>query len=147
MHVSSESSYSSSASDTKMAFGVMDASNISVGESLSGLFSVGQNWVQAMMGIYQTKGSFDFAVGGIFKFTVVGSNRNGFHVGPGLNLGSINDEFAWAFFGAAGGHFTIVDHMIFSVDAGPMLTHTKNNTNFRIRALGQLLGASVHFLF
>ena len=36
VHVSSESSYSSSASDTKMAFGVMDASNISVGESLSG---------------------------------------------------------------------------------------------------------------
>ena len=67
--------------------------------------------------------------------------------GPGISLGTSNDDFAWAVFGAGGGHFTIAEHMLFSVDAGPMLTHTKNNTNLRIRGIGSLLGASVHFIF
>jgi hypothetical protein len=133
--------------ETLTALGVTDSSTVTTGESLSAMFSMGKNWIHTLLAVYQTKGNFDFAVGGIYKFTVAGTRANGFHVGPGFTVGTVADDFAFAIFGAAGGHFTIADHLLFSVDAGPMVTHTKDNTNLRIRGLGQLLGASVHYVF
>jgi hypothetical protein len=142
-HVSSASERSGSVT----ALGVMDTSNVATAESLSGMFSMGSDWLQALASVTQTKGSFSFAVGAIYKFTVAGTRANGFHMGPGFTVGTVADDFAFAVFGACGGHFTLADRLLFSVDAGPMVTHTANNTNFRLRGLGNLLGASVHYVF
>lgn len=147
-HVSAASERYAPSSEHAYGLGVADTSNVTNGESISGLMSMGHDWVQGLVAVYTTKGNFDFAVGGIYKFTVVGTRSTGFHMGPGFTIGSVGGDFAWAFFGAAGGHFTVAEHLMLSVDAGPMVTHTKNNTNFRLRALGDsVLSLAVHYLF
>ena len=139
-------SYSSGGA-TEIAVGVSDTSHVTNAESATAFFSMGRDWLQTYLGVYQTKGNFDFAVGGAYKFTLAGTRATGFHVGPGFTVGTVNDDFAWAIFGAAGGHFTFAEHLLLSVDAGPMVTHTKNNTNFRLRPIGQLLGLTVAYVF
>ena len=134
-------------SDTTWALGVADTQTITGGESATALFAVGENWVQPYLGLYQTKGAFSFAVGGAYKITVAGKRTTGFHVGPGFAVGTQADDFAFSIFGAAGGHFTFNDHLFFSVDAGPMITHTKNNTNFLIRGFGPMLGLTIAYIF
>jgi hypothetical protein len=145
-HTSSASEHSYGGSTT-MAVGVSDTQTITAGESATALFSVGQNWVQTYLAIYTTKGNFDFAVGGAYKFTVAGTRATGFHIGPGFTVGTVANDFAFAFFGAAGGHYTFAEHLLFSVDAGPMVTHTANNTNFRLRGFGPVLGLTIAYVF
>ncbi len=146
-HTTSFSSFSSPSDDSLIAVGVADTNSVSGGESVSAMFSSKSNWIQAYLAVYSTKVNFDFAIGGAYKFTLAGTRSTGFHIGPGFTVGTVADDFAFAIFGAAGGHFSITDHFMFSVDAGPMITHTKNNTNFRLRPLGQLLGLSAFYVF
>jgi hypothetical protein len=141
------SRHTASAGGNLTAVGVADSSWLTSGQTASALFSTGSDWIQVYLGIYNTKVNFDFAVGGAYKFTVAGTRSTGFHIGPGFALGTVDDEFAFAIFGAAGGHFTLADHFLLSVDAGPMITHTKNNTNFRLRPVGNLLGLSLFYVF
>jgi len=129
------------------AVGVASTDMIMGGESATALFSAGKDWIQVYAAVYQTKGAVSFGAGGVYKFTVAGTRNTGFHVGPGFTMGTVADAFAFAIFGAAGGHFTIADHYFISVDAGPMVTHTENNTNFRIRGLGQYLGMTIAYIF
>ncbi len=137
----------SSGGESVKAVGVADTTVVAGGQTLSAMFSSGRDWIQAYLGFFQTKGVVDFAGGGAYKFTLAGTRALGFHAGPGVMLGTFADDFAFSFFGAAGGHFTVVDRLLFSVDAGPMVTHTANNTNFRLRPLGALLGLSVFYVF
>jgi hypothetical protein len=145
--IRNSSSASEHRSQTTMAIGVADTDTIAGGESLTGLFSMGDNWLQAYLGIFTTKTNFDFAVGGAYKLTISGTRATGFHVGPGFTVGTVGDEFAFAIFGACGGHFTLADRLLVSVDGGPMVTHTKNNTNFRLRGFGPYLGLTLAYVF
>jgi hypothetical protein len=127
--------------------GVADTQSFAPGESATALFAIGSDWIQSYLGFYQTKGALTFSAGGNFKFTVAGSRHVGFHVGPGFFLGSVAGDFAYSIYGAAGGHYTLFDHLFFSVDAGPGITHTKDNTNFVLRGLGPVLGLTIAYLF
>jgi hypothetical protein len=129
------------------AVGIADTANITAGESLTVLFTNGQDWIQTYAAIYSTNNDFDFGAGGVYKFTVAGNRMTGFHVGPGFTVGTVSGVFGFAILGAAGGHFTIADHLLLAVDGGPMVTHTKNNTNFRLRGLGSYLGLTVAYIF
>ncbi|MGZ3719846.1 MAG: hypothetical protein ACXWR1_16015 [Bdellovibrionota bacterium] len=129
------------------AVGVSDTANVTGAESLTVLFTVGQDWIQTYAAVYKTNVDFDFGAGGAYKFTVAGNRLTGFHVGPGFTVGTVNGQFGFAIFGAAGGHFTIADHLLISVDGGPMVTHTKDNTNFRLRGLGNYLGLTVAYVY
>jgi hypothetical protein len=130
-----------------MAVGVAATDTITNGESATMLFSNHHDWIQTYLAVYSTKGNFDFAVGGAYKFTVAGTRAMGFHVGPGFTVGTVGNNFAFSIFGAAGGHFTFAEHFFISVDAGPMVTHTENNTNFRLRGLGNYLGMTIAYIF
>lgn len=134
------------------ALGVADTSNVSTGQSLSALFSTaGGDWIQALLGVESTRGSFVFGLGGIYKFTVAGNARTGFHVGPGATIGTVavggKSKFAFGFSGLAGGHFTLFDRLMLSVDGGPMLAVVDGDANFALKPMGTLLGLSVHYLF
>jgi hypothetical protein len=131
----------------QMAVGVAATDIITNGESATALFSNHHDWIQTYLAVYTTKGNFDFAVGGAYKFTVAGTRNVGFHVGPGFTVGTVGNSFAFAIFGAAGGHFTFAEHFFISVDAGPMVTHTDSNTNFRLRGLGNYLGMTIAYIF
>ena len=137
----------STSSSNLTAVGVSDTTSVSGGESLSAMFSTYRDWIQVYVGVFQTKNVFDFGVGGAYKFTLAGNRLTGFHVGPGVILGTVSDDFAFSVFGAIGGHFTFLERLIVSIDAGPMVNHTQNNTNIRIRPLGNVLGLSAFYLF
>ena len=130
-----------------IGLGMADTTTISGGQSLSAIFNVTDNWIQAFLGVHQTKGDFDFAVGGAYKFTVIGTRATGFHVGPMASIGTFGGDFAFTIVGNAGAHFTIFEKMMLSVDGGPMYVHTDKAKNFRMKPIGELLGMSIHYLF
>lgn len=135
----------------QMALGFADTSYIAGGQSASALFSNNNDWLQTIFTINGTRGNFYFAVGGIYKFTVAGNARAGFHVGPGVTLGTVptgtESKFGFSLVGLAGGHFTLFERLILSVDGGPQLSVVDGNTDFRLKPMGELLGLSVHYLF
>jgi hypothetical protein len=134
------------------AVGVADTANFMGTQSASALFSNNNDWIQAMLNIQGVSGSFRFSVGGAYKFTVAGNNRAGFHIGPGLALGTASDgaggsNFGFAVVGMFGGHYTLFERLLLAVDAGPILTINDGNVDFGIAPMGNLLGLSVHYLF
>jgi hypothetical protein len=142
------------------ALGFADTSNISVGQSLSAMFSINQNWLQTFLTITQTKDAFTFGLGGIYKFTVAGDRHMGFHVGPGFAVGTVpassvagatsgtsKTKFAFSIYGLAGAHYTIFDRLILSVDGGPMVNVIDGTADFSMKPMGQLLGLGLHYLF
>lgn len=142
---------SSPVSGKPWALGVFDSTNVTNGQSLSALFATEKDWVQTFAGINHVKNHVEFVLGGIYKFTVAGDRRAGFHIGPGFSLGSFDlgreGKFGASIFGAAGGHYTLFDRLILSVDAGPILTIISDNTDFRLSPFGDTLGLSLHYLF
>jgi hypothetical protein len=133
------------------AMGVASTNVITNTESLSALLESGKNWIEIDLGIHHTRGNFQFATGGAYKFTVAGDRHTGFHVGPGLALGTTdvlgNAKFTFSLSGLAGGHFTFGDHLMVSVDGGPVLYVTDGNVDFRMRPRGDILGVGVYYLF
>lgn len=137
------------------ALGVADTSNISVGQAVSLMFGISDDWLQTFATIERTSGVFVFGVGGIYKFTVAGDRRIGFHVGPGISLGTVamgagaatSSEFAFSISGMAGAHFTAFDRVMFSIDGGPILAVVDGDANFAMKPMGEHLGVSVHYLF
>ncbi len=130
-----------------IGLGMADTTTISGGQSLSAIFSTGNDWIHTFLGVHQTKGKFDFGAGGGYKFTVIGTRATGFHVGPLASLGTVGGDFAFSIVGAAGAHFTLFEKMMLSVDGGPMYVHTQAAKNFRMKPIGELLGLSIHYLF
>lgn len=139
--------------DNVWALGVSDTTNIATGETLTALFSTADNWVQTYLGVFRTKDTFTFSAGGAYKFTVAGTRATGFHVGPGIVLGTVSDSFAFGIFGAAGGHFTVADHLFLSVDGGPAFVHISgkdggpSSSNFVLRGFGPYLGLTIAYVF
>jgi hypothetical protein len=133
------------------AVGVADTSNFMAGQSVSALFSNNNDWIQAMMNLRSVSGDVEFSVGGAYKFTVAGTNRAGFHIGPGLSLGTVaaggESNFAFAIVGMFGGHYTLFERLLLSVDGGPILSVVDGNVDFGIAPMGTLLGLSIHYLF
>jgi len=127
--------------------GMSDTTIVSGGQSLSALFSTSSDWIQVLAGVHQTKGNFDFSVGGMYKFTVIGNRNTGFHVGPGFTIGTFGGQFAFTVFGALGAHFTLFEHLMLSIDGGPMYVHTDAAKNFRMKPIGDTLGLSIHYVF
>lgn len=130
-----------------IGLGMADTTTIAGGQSLSALFSVGDNWIHGFLGVHQTKGDFDFGLGGGYKFTVIGTRATGFHVGPMASLGTFGGDFAFTIVGNVGAHFTLFEKLMLSVDGGPMYVHTQPAKNFRMKPIGELLGMSIHYLF
>ncbi|MGZ3713480.1 MAG: hypothetical protein ACXVBE_17070, partial [Bdellovibrionota bacterium] len=81
---------SSAHSSKPVAIGVADTTNLMGGQSLSALFATNRDWIQAYLGVLHSQGSFAFGAGGIYKFTVSGSRAVGFHVGPGVAVGTVS---------------------------------------------------------
>lgn len=149
---SSSASSGSSINLTETAFGFSDTSYITNGQTLSAMLGVGaSDWIHPFFGVNQTEGALSFSIGGAYLITVHGDRRAGFHVGPGLSLGTVavgdESKFGFSLFGLAGAHYTFFDRLIVSVDGGPILTDVDSKTNFRIRPAGDLLGLSVHYVF
>lgn len=138
-------------SSSLTAVGVVDTSNVSTGQSLSAMFSIDRNWLQTFMTIDRTQRTFIFGLGGIYKFTVAGDLKTGFHVGPGISLGTTpvagRSKFAFGVFGLAGAHFTLFERLMLSVDGGPMLNVVTGDADFRMKPLGETLGLGIHYLF
>jgi hypothetical protein len=123
--------------------------------------------IQGYFSVPGTSGRFQFALGGIYKTIIVGTLRNGFHVGGGLALGvpsysfggmdfdfesgeaKTKTPFFFNLIGNAGIHFTLpgVDHILVNLDAGPVLSVIDGNVDFSISGYSPLLGISVHYLF
>jgi hypothetical protein len=138
---------------TTWGLGVWSSDQVTVGDTISALFSSGDNWIQPFFSIAGTRGSFEFNVGGSYRVTVAGSSKSGFHFAPGIALGSVNtgagtgNKFAFSFFGLAGGHYAIFDRLIFAFDGGPILSVVDGDLDFKIRPAGAQLGMSLHYLF
>lgn len=133
------------------ALGIADTSNVSVSQSISAMFSMNRNWLQTFMTIDRTQGTFVFGLGGIYKFTVAGDARTGFHVGPGFAIGTVpvngKSKFAFSIFGMAGAHYTLFNNLILSVDGGPMVSVVDGDANFQMKPMGETLGLGIHYLF
>ena len=136
------------------ALGVADTGNFMTGQSLSALFSINNDWIQANLAIEGVNSNFVFSVGGAYKFTVAGNNRAGFHVGPGISLGTQalatgrgGTKFGFAVVGMFGGHYTLFERLLLSVDGGPILTVVDGTVDFQVKPMGSLLGVGIHYLF
>ncbi len=105
---------------------------------------------------------FQFGLGGAFRYTLHGSQADGFHVGFGFNLGTIGNGAAAI---AAGGgsttfylqlvpmfgyHFALggaLSNLQLAFDGGPVLAVTPSPFQFEILPISMLLGASIHYFF
>ncbi|RZA04337.1 MAG: hypothetical protein EOP11_15355 [Proteobacteria bacterium] len=133
------------------AVGVADTAAFMDAPSVSALFSNNEDWIQTMLNVQGVKGSFRFSLGGAYKFTVAGNGRAGFHIGPGLSIGTVGtpagSDFGFALVGMFGGHYTLFERMIVSFDAGPILRVVDGDVDFGVAPMGGLLGLSAHYLF
>jgi|GEM_PF-7071980 len=128
--------------------GVSDTSVIAGGQSLSAIFGLPSgHQIQTVLGVHQTKGNFDFHVGGFYRMPLIGTAKTGFHFGPGFTIGTFGGDFAFTVVAAFGAHFTLMENMMLSVDAGPMYVHTQAAKNFKMKPIGELLGLSIHYMF
>ena len=141
----------SSTSSTPWALGAASTNVITETESFSALIGSNHNWIELDFGIHHVRHAFQFGVGGAYKFTVAGDRRTGFHVGPGLSLGTRDvggrEKFAFSVNGQAGGHFTVADHLLLTVDAGPALYVVDGDVDFFLRPRGAILGVGIYYLF
>ncbi|MDN5871083.1 MAG: hypothetical protein L0H73_10260 [Nitrococcus sp.] len=134
--------------EARMGLGYFDSDNLTLeGDNVSGLYSVKKDWAQVFFGVYNTNDSLSFSIGGAYKFTVWGDQYAGLHVGPGIAMGTANDNFLFSAFGLAGFHYTIFDSVMLSLDGGPILTLVNDEVNFSLEPTGNLLGLSIHYLF
>ncbi|MDN5850548.1 MAG: hypothetical protein L0H63_13080 [Nitrococcus sp.] len=134
--------------EARMGLGYFDSDNLTRrGDNLSALYSVNKDWAQAFFGVYNTNDGLSFSIGGAYKFTVLGDQKSGLHIGPGLAMGTVNDKFLFSAFGLAGFHYTVFDRVMLSVDGGPILTLVDDEVDFSLEPAGNLLGLSIHYLF
>lgn len=139
--------YGANGGSSSFAFGYADTQYIANTQAASVLFASGKDWIQAFLGVQNTRGNFDFGLGGMYKFTLSGDRRAGFHLGPGFAVGTVGDDFAFSIYGMVGAHFTLFERLLLSVDGGPMLSVIDGDANFRMRAMGETLGLGIHYLF
>jgi len=113
--------------------------------------------IQAYAGVYGVN-PFLFAVGGDFKYTLVGDVTKGLHIGGGVGLGEVGGNIQGniggininaggsAFFvninGLVGIHFQIVDNVLVNLDSGATVSISNGNTNFAL-AGHPAFGASI----
>lgn len=121
--------------------------DIDTKKSFQGLFAIGST------------DPFQFGVGGALRFTVSGNQATGFHLGGGLNLGSIANPNAAATGSAtafyiviqplAGIHFSLpsLSNIQLSLDGGPSFQVVDGDFQLGIGGLSSALGLSVHYFF
>lgn len=104
---------------------------------------------------------FAFGVAGIFRYTLHGSQANGFHGGIGFNLGTQaaagaaaagggTTKFFLDIFPTLGLHFSLGGHVSnvqLSFDGGPVFAITPSPFQFGMSSFGLLGGASIHYFF
>lgn len=99
---------------------------------------------------------FIFGIGGILKYTMMGTAAAGLHLGGGIGLGTVvsatnptTNSFFFSALGNIGLHFKIGsdDKILVSFDSGPGIAIANDTTNFTMGAYSNLLGASIHYLF
>lgn len=89
--------------------------------------------------------------GANFKYSVVGNNSKGFHVGGGVGLGVTGAALTQTFYiniaPGLGGHYEVVDGVILAVDASfaVKITTSPSNADMAIGGNSGLLGASIVF--
>jgi hypothetical protein len=160
-----EASESSLHEAKPFALGVADTTNLTGGQSASVMFATQKDWIHTFLGVNHSQGSFAFGAGAIYKFTVQGTRAAGFHIGPGVSVGTVSfsgssvrvagntlsveggTKFGFAIVGDVGAHYTLFDHLIFSMDAGPIFSVVDGSFNFMLKPIGEVLGLSFHYLF
>lgn len=132
-----------------VAIGVADTTNIIQGQSLSLLFPMNKDSLQTFLGLHRTHGMFEFGAGGAYKVTLHGDRRTGLHFGPGLSVGTASrgpkTKFAFSAFGLVGGHHTLFERLIVSVDGGPIMTVLNGDVDLGIKPAGNMLGLAIHY--
>lgn len=138
----------------KAGLGIYDSSYLITGQSLSLILSSKDHWFQVFLGVHRAGGSlFEAGIGASYKFTVAGDRSTGLHLGPGFSIGAAqngtanNETFRLGFFGLVGGHFTLFEKLMLSVDGGPNLVFLKGQESFTFRPAGAILGLGIHYLF
>jgi len=121
--------------------------------------------LQGSLGLTQTS-PFNFSFGAIYRATLHGSQKNGFHVGGGFDLGTTSSAAAANIAAAAAGggskffinirplagfHFSWpgAEYILLSVDGGPNFAVNDGSFNFSFgpASTGSLIGMSVHYMF
>lgn len=159
------SSTTAAAGAKPVAVGVSDTTNLTGGQSVSVMFATDKDWIHTFLGVNHSQGSFSFGAGGIYKFTVHGNRAMGFHVGPGLAVGTVSvggssvnvsgstvtvessTKFGFSILGDVGAHYALFDRLVLSLDGGPIFSVVDGEFNFMLKPIGEVLGLSVHYLF
>jgi hypothetical protein len=113
--------------------------------------------VQVFAGVPQTRGGFQFTLGGLYKHTIIGTQSAGIHLGGGMAVGSLG-AFAFSLAGVGGIHvaFPGVSQLMLHVDGGPRFSFIDNNgaaaggpskTDLNLGAFSSILGLSVIYMF
>lgn len=137
------------------SFGGVDATGGSVGgQALSVKFNLGANGsVQGLFAIGSTN-PFTFSIGGVYRHRFLGDGDPGFHLGAGLNLGTVGapgSTFFLNLFPLMGFHFPLggsLRRITLMFDGGINFHLTPG---FQMQAgpggglLGGLLGGSIHY--
>lgn len=96
---------------------------------------------------------FEFGIGGFARKTLFGGLMNGFHVGGGFHLGTLNlggsAKFYVSMVPIFGFHFTWpgTNNIGLSFDGGPNFSIIDGNFNFSTSALSPLFGLNIHYFF
>lgn len=118
--------------------------------AISALFGLSDKLaLQTYLGLSSTT-PFAFGGGAMIKYTVVGDNSKGLHMGGGLGLGvtSAAELFYIGFGGNVGFHFSIVESVMIAVDGGVAVRVVTQGGGTSVQVGGNgshLLGMSLLF--
>ena len=151
---------STSHSNTRVGFGFATyggtGAGIGMAHALSFWIDLNQQLsVQPFLGVTSSS-PFNFGVGATLRYTIRGNHTEGFHLGGGVNLGTLGgtavgggSTFFLNIFPVAGFHFSLgnaLSNLQLSFDGGPVLAITPT-FQFQVAPLGIIGGASIHYFF
>jgi len=134
----------------RTGFGFTTFSQIGVG-SLSGLVDITDKLALQPFLSFGTTSPFQFGVGALGKYTLIGNMQNGFHGGAGFHLGTLNVSSSAKFYInmvlVAGIHFMLTDKISISFDGGPQFQIINSSFNFAMSPFSAIMGMSAHYIF
>ncbi len=146
-----------SAKDSTMAAGLASNSQLlyTSQTALTGLFSVGEKSSAQAFLIVSGSDPMTYGIGGLYKYTVSGTKRLGFHVGGGLGLGDYaEDRSFFRISGVAGFHFRVRKRILFHVDGGLTLSRDDalvdggdDSNQTTITGQSSIFGLSIMYMF
>mgnify|MGYP001559869893 CR=1 FL=1 len=104
----------------------------------------------ALAGVPASSSTVTLGGGGIFRYTLIGDRKLGFHAGGGTVLGTNGANFFIKIIPTVGFHWVFLEHIGVHVDMGPnfqILASSPAAFSFSLGEHGSPFGLSLHYYF